>query len=59
MEKIISEGRADMISMSRPFIRQPFLVREFRLDRFKKSACISCNKCFNPRGIFCGDLKSA
>ena len=59
MEKIISEGLADMISMSRPFIRQPFLVREFRLGRFKKSACISCNKCFNPRGISCGDLKSA
>ncbi len=58
MEKIISEGRADMISMSRPFIRQPFLAREFRLGRFTKSACISCNKCFNPRGISCGDLKS-
>ena len=58
MENTISEGRADMISMSRPFIRQPFLVREFRLGRFAKSACISCNKCFNPRGISCGDLKS-
>jgi len=58
MEKFISEGRADMISMSRPFIRQPFLVREFRLERFAQSACISCNKCFNPRGISCGDLKS-
>ena len=58
MEKIISEGRADMISMSRAFIRQPFLVREFRLGRFTKSACISCNKCFNPRGISCGDLKA-
>ena len=59
MEKIIFECRADMISMCRPFIRQPFLVREFRLGRFKKSACISCNKCFNPRGISCGDLKSS
>ncbi|MFC2160916.1 tRNA-dihydrouridine synthase [Acidobacteriota bacterium] len=57
MENIILKGRADMVSMSRPFIRQPFLVREFRLGRFKKSACISCNKCFNPRGISCGDLK--
>lgn len=58
MESLILEGRVDMISMSRPFIRQPFLVREFRLDRFKKAECISCNKCFNPRGISCGDLKS-
>jgi 2,4-dienoyl-CoA reductase-like NADH-dependent reductase (Old Yellow Enzyme family) len=58
MERIIQEGRADMISMSRPFIRQPFLVREFRLGRFHKSECISCNKCLNPRGIACGDLKT-
>jgi len=21
-----------------------------------KSACISCNKCFNPRGIRCAEL---
>ncbi len=58
MENMVLEGRVDMISMSRPFIRQPFLVREFHLGRFIKSACISCNKCFNPRGISCGDLKS-
>ena len=58
MESLILEGRVDMISMSRPFIRQPFLVREFRLGRFKKAECISCNLCFNPRGISCGDLKS-
>ncbi len=57
MENMVLEGRVDMISMSRPFIRQPFLVREFRLKRFAKSECISCNKCFNPRGISCGDLK--
>lgn len=58
MESYISKGQADMVSMSRPLIRQPFLVREFRLERFRKSECISCNKCFNPRGISCGDLKS-
>ena len=57
MERIIRMGQADLISMSRPFIRQPFLVREFRLGRYKKSDCISCNKCLNPRGIVCGDLK--
>jgi len=57
MERFVRQGRADMISLSRPLIRDPFLVRKFRLGEAVKSACLSCNKCFNPRGISCGDLK--
>ena len=56
-ERLVTERACDFISMSRPFIREPGLVRDFRLGRLSKSACISCNKCFNPRGISCGDLK--
>ncbi len=57
MEKIIEEGKADLISMSRPFIREPFLISKFRTGEIKKSECISCNKCFNLRGIACAKLK--
>jgi len=56
MEKIIEEGRADLISMSRPFIREPLLISKFRTGKIKKSECISCNKCFNLRGISCAEL---
>lgn len=56
MEKIIDKGKADLISMSRPFIRDPFLVRKFHSAEIKKSECISCNKCFNLRGIRCAEL---
>jgi 2,4-dienoyl-CoA reductase-like NADH-dependent reductase (Old Yellow Enzyme family) len=56
MERAVDEGRADLISLSRPFVREPGLVRKFRLGEVRKSECISCNKCFNPRGIKCGDL---
>jgi 2,4-dienoyl-CoA reductase-like NADH-dependent reductase (Old Yellow Enzyme family) len=56
MERVVAEGRADLLSLSRPLIRDPFLVRKFRLGETGKSECISCNKCFNPRGISCGDL---
>ena len=56
-EKIVLEGRADLISLSRPFIRDPFLVRDFREGRIAKSECISCNKCMNLRGIRCAELK--
>ena len=56
LENIIQQGKADFVSMSRPFIREPSLVNQFRLGNVEKAACISCNKCFNPRGIKCGDL---
>ena len=48
MERFVREGRADLISLSRPFVREPDLVRRFRLGLSVRSACISCNKCFNP-----------
>jgi 2,4-dienoyl-CoA reductase-like NADH-dependent reductase (Old Yellow Enzyme family) len=57
MERFVGEGRVDLISLSRPLIREPHLVRRFRLGEIVKSSCISCNKCNNPRGISCGDLK--
>jgi len=59
MERMVNDGKVDLISMSRPFIREPFLVRKFRLGEVSKSECISCNKCFNPRGIRCAELGKA
>ena len=55
-ERIVREGRADLVSLSRPLIRDPFLVKHFREGLAAKSECISCNKCFNPRGILCAEL---
>ena len=53
MEEIIASGTADMISLSRPFIREPDLVKRFREKDIETAGCISCNLCFNPRGISC------
>lgn len=55
-ERIVQEGRADLISLSRPLIRDPFLVKRFHEGSAAKSECISCNKCFYPRGIRCAEL---
>lgn len=55
-ERIVREGRADLVSLSRPLIREPFLVKHFREGLAARSDCISCNKCFNPRGIRCAEL---
>ena len=52
MEQLIQEGTADMVSMCRPFIREPDLVSQLQKGK-EKGDCISCNKCFNPRGIRC------
>ena len=46
METVLSEQKADFLSMSRPFIREPFLAKHLRQGRVKKASCTSCNKCF-------------
>ncbi|UCE13522.1 MAG: NADH:flavin oxidoreductase [Candidatus Heimdallarchaeota archaeon] len=49
---------ADYISMSRPFIREPDLVKKFKEGK-ERADCISCNKCFKaPVIIQCMAKKS-
>jgi 2,4-dienoyl-CoA reductase-like NADH-dependent reductase (Old Yellow Enzyme family) len=55
-ERMVAGGRVDLISMSRPFIRDPYLVKHFREGSVTKSECISCNKCHSLRGIRCAEL---
>jgi 2,4-dienoyl-CoA reductase-like NADH-dependent reductase (Old Yellow Enzyme family) len=55
-ERLVREGLVDLVSLSRPLIRDPFLVRHFREGLSARSECISCNKCFYPRGIRCVEL---
>jgi len=45
MEIIIEKGYADFLSMSRPFIREPFLVKNLKEHKQDKASCISCNRC--------------
>ncbi|MDH4271256.1 MAG: hypothetical protein OEW18_04695, partial [Candidatus Aminicenantes bacterium] len=56
MERAVEQGKADLVSLSRPLIREPDLIRRFQTGEAGRSECISCNKCLNPRGIQCGDL---
>ena len=57
MEYILQKGYADFISMSRPFIREPFLVKKFKKGKQDVSSCTSCNKCLaaaaNNRVVKC------
>lgn len=56
-EKMIHEGVADYISMSRPFIREPDLIARWQAGDRRPAACQSDNLCFRPGmagdGVYC------
>ncbi|NVL90149.1 MAG: NADH:flavin oxidoreductase [Desulfobacterales bacterium] len=54
---VLKTGAADLVSMSRPLIREPSLIRRWKGGNRKKAKCISCNQCFGAarsyEGIYC------
>ena len=57
MEAVLKEGHADFISMSRPFIREPFLVKKIKEGKMDRVSCVSCNRCLaavpNDIPVYC------
>jgi len=56
-ERLLENGEADYIAMSRPFIREPELVKRWNSGDRRKAECTSDNLCFAPgfkgRGVYC------
>ena len=56
-ERLVDEGAADYISMSRPFIREPDLINRWKSGDLSRAACLSDNMCYGParegQGIYC------
>jgi 2,4-dienoyl-CoA reductase-like NADH-dependent reductase (Old Yellow Enzyme family) len=46
IDRILRERQADYISMARPFIREPLLIKRWRGGDTAGAKCISCNRCF-------------
>jgi 2,4-dienoyl-CoA reductase-like NADH-dependent reductase (Old Yellow Enzyme family) len=46
MEEALKSGFVDMISLSRPLVREPNLIQKFQDGRSSKATCCSCNRCF-------------
>jgi 2,4-dienoyl-CoA reductase-like NADH-dependent reductase (Old Yellow Enzyme family) len=46
INRALASGAVDFVSMSRPFIREPGLVRRWKSGDTAKARCISCSKCF-------------
>jgi pimeloyl-ACP methyl ester carboxylesterase len=42
---ILARGDADIVSMCRPFIREPGLIERWRKGDTSPATCISCNRC--------------
>lgn len=56
-ERLVEDGVADYISMSRPFIREPDLINRWKAGDRRRALCKSDNMCFSPGlqgdGIYC------
>jgi 2,4-dienoyl-CoA reductase-like NADH-dependent reductase (Old Yellow Enzyme family) len=55
--KLLAEEAADFVALSRPLIREPQLIRRWRMGDERRSECKSDNLCFRPtaegKGIYC------
>ena len=45
---VIAKGQADHVSLARPFVREPGLVKRWEAGDTARARCISCNGCFKP-----------
>ena len=56
-DKLVKSDTTDYISMSRPLICEPGLVKRWKEGDRRKAECISCNSCFGPpsegKGFYC------
>lgn len=55
--EILDSGDTDMISLSRPLVREPQLALRWQKGQANPATCISCNKCFpaGSRILECGE----
>ncbi len=60
-DEIVKSGVADYISLCRPLIREPDLIKKWKSGNLKKSECISDSACFQPgiegKGVHCVHVK--
>ncbi|MEW5910571.1 MAG: NADH:flavin oxidoreductase, partial [Thermodesulfobacteriota bacterium] len=60
-QRLVEEQVADYISLCRPLIREPDLIRRWKAGDLRKAFCISCNNCIEQaksgRGLSCVPLE--
>lgn len=53
IESVITETDIAGVSLCRSLIKEPNLPIRWQTDKNVESSCISCNCCFNPKGVDC------
>lgn len=47
IEKVLEEGDAEFVSMCRPLIWEPHLIKRWKEGDRERAKCISCNQCYS------------
>ena len=60
-ERLVREGTADFISMSRPFLREPGLINRWKSGDLRRAACVSDQRCIlggreEGKGVYCRNI---
>jgi 2,4-dienoyl-CoA reductase-like NADH-dependent reductase (Old Yellow Enzyme family) len=53
IEEALDEYNIQAVSLSRPLVREPHLIKRWKAGDTSKAKCISCNACFNMEGAIC------
>ncbi|MDE7153077.1 MAG: hypothetical protein K2O00_01365 [Muribaculaceae bacterium] len=53
MEAVLNNTKIELISLSRPLIRQPNLPQMLKEGKTDRADCISCNACYRTDGHTC------
>ncbi|MBQ8964342.1 MAG: NADH:flavin oxidoreductase [Clostridia bacterium] len=53
MEAVLNQTKVELISLSRPLLREPDLPRRMQADPTAVSRCISCNRCYSSEAHKC------
>jgi len=63
MEEVVVNQEADFVSLSRPLIREPGIVNDWKNQDRHRPTCISCNQCFEAllkgEELHCAQRKDA
>lgn len=53
MNDVLNEGNIEYLSLSRPIIREPDLIRRWQSGERSPSKCVSCNMCYSTPAHRC------
>ena len=56
IEELVQSGVAECVSLCRPLIREPDLIKRWKAGDTRPAECISCGRCASSGGINCSQL---